>query len=87
MLYLNGPTNHILKCYRNPPRVLNKFRTALKKQIRFLCTALDEVLSLSCVVGVLLNNSHKVFVSYLNGQSNLVEIAPTPVLLVPRQVS
>lgn len=44
-------------------------------KLRFVDTALDDALSLSCVVGVLLNNSHMVFGPYLNGQSNLAEIA------------
>lgn len=49
--------------------------------------ALTAVLSVSCVVAVLLNNSRMVFGPYLNGQSNPAERALRSALTAAQQVS
>lgn len=63
------------------------FQCRLTRWAKIPLRALTAVLSVSCVVAVLLNNSRMVFGPYLNGQSNPVERALRSTLTAAQQVS
>lgn len=63
------------------------FQCRLTRRANIPQRALTAVLSVSCVVAVLLNNSRMVFGSYLNGQSNPAERALRSALTAAQQVS
>lgn len=64
-----------------------QFQCRLTQRANIPQRALTAVLSVSCVVAVLLNNSRMVFGPYLNGQSNPAERALRSALTAAQQVN